>query len=353
MSRTFNIPLARGHQQPVPESHVEMPAFLNKVVLKHGGIENFGDSKGIDGIRSLRPFSLFFQAMHTAFADHHGFVLRPEVLNYIIVNEIATAVKLDPERVRNLFTGNAGKELITVIDNELRMGDPTLNWSKTILLFEKELADRVPSTILNYVMQPYTTHTIGSKAATMVSFMDVASPFYDYRVRTMCGIPAIKLEGEPEDWLRLSVSIEGISKLFATHPVLNPYFNDLLPILRKLAEQANPATKADVTFFDSIYKFHSGSGGDYVTGWITTFLAHIKNEKGTFTARRKFDWNEEKDKYFGGIVDGAYPTHVSTVPFIWEYYGVNYPMLFAGGILEVRSEEGCLCPRLSYGILRK
>jgi hypothetical protein len=140
--------------------------------------------------------------------------------------------------------------------------------------------------------------------------------------------------------------------MFKDDPVLTPYFADLLPVLRILARQADPATPVDTDFWKSLYKMNNQSGANYANGWITSFLAHIQSN-GRLVPRDYFDWNKDMGLRWGGSVPiNSYPTHVSAVPFIWDYFEVLFPMRFIGGILAVDDVDGFMTPRLSYGILK-
>ena len=193
-------------------------------------------------------------------------------------------------------------------------------------------------------MRPgFTTATPESDAASMISFMDAASPFYDYRVMTMCGIPEIRMFGTPEDWTKLQNAVAALAEPFSKH--LGAYFTNLLPVLATLAKQAAGAPQDD-EFWSSIYKWHNESGGPTFNGWITTLLNYIQVE-GELRQKdpRTFDWTK------GALSSGCAPSHVSTVPFVWNLLGTEINMSFAGGVLGLDVEDGYLTPALSYAVL--
>lgn len=73
----------------------------------------------------------------------------------------------------------------------------------------------------------------------------------------------------------------------------------------------------DPAFWTSIYKLKDESGGPYINGWITAFFAHRMTQP-----REDLDWRSlMKDPYWGGLTTSQLPVHLSTIPFVWDYYG--------------------------------
>jgi|SRR5271166_145806 len=332
---------------PVPVSKDRMPveSFL-KAVIKNAKIEHLGRNEMASlEYNRANPSSLFFQGLHQAFAKHHPFALRPEVLAYLISFNVAETVKRHPEDYRHLFTKATGKELIQIRHDGLVRGSKS-PWHEVFPMFNAGLREKVPAGIMEHMLPGFSTATPESDAASMVSFMDAASPFYDYHVRTLCGIPEIRLLGTPEDWKKLKTAAAMLAEPFAKH--LGPYFENLLPVISTLADQANGAHQ-DSEFWTSIYKWESESGGPKFNGWIAAFLYYVQ-EDGKLGVKhdRHFNW---KKSY--GLPSGCAPAHVSSVPFVWEYLGTEIPMSFVGGVLGLDVEDGYLTPALSYGVIEK
>lgn len=340
-----------------------VPEFLN-LVFPGTKIEHVGRAKMVRLGYQVSPSSLFFQAVHKAFSDHHPFALRPEVLMYLITSTVAETVRRYPEEYRGLFTTSDTKQLIKIDHNGLVRGDPSSPWHEVFPLFNVKLREKVPAGIMNHMLPRFSTSTSETDAVSMVSFMDAASRFFDYETHTLCGIPQIRLLGTPEDWEKLKTSAAMLAEMFSKH--LSLYFQHLLPVLATLATQANGAPQDD-EFWKSIYKFRSESGTATFNGWITVFLnyiqtpevkgeQYIKASKGELVQKADdlFNWRDQGDaKRWGmkGLPSGCAPSHVSTVPFIWNYYGTKIDMVFAGGVLGVDNEDGYLTPALSYAVL--
>ena len=180
--------------------------------------------------------------------------------------------------------------------------------------------------------------------------MDCVSPYYDHSTNTFCGIPRIRLLGTVEDWRTLTRSAAALAEPFDEH--LGMYFRYLLPVLAKIAEQADEANPVDQAFWRSIYAFKSQSGGSTVTGWSTALVHYVKRPSGKLGPKNgaEADWTQLTAGR--GLPYGAFPAHVSTVPFLWTYLGDELPMKLAGGVLSVEEVDGFLTPMLSWAVLR-
>lgn len=299
--------------------------------------------------------SLFITAIERAFMDHIAFGIRPEVLMYLINHEVATTVNRNPDKYRALFTNTTeGKTKVVVRDDTLAEGQDC-DWDRTICLFDKELRKYVPDGIMNHMLPTFTTNTVETAAASLVCFMDAAKSFYDYTVMTRCGIPSVTLFGEQSDYTKVLNAATALREVFSED--LGPYFDNLLPVLKQIRDEFGAKTP-DMNFWKSIYKYRDGSGGPYITGWITTFFAY-RHRQDWRTGKALCDLRESddlstcmKEMEWGGFQNGNFPAHVSSVPFIWDYYGDRKEMTFCGGVLSVENDNGALTPGLSYAVLK-
>lgn len=312
---------------------------------------------------NLSPSSVFFQTVHFCFQKHHALTLRPEVLMHQIVSEVAATVKRHPEEYRHLFTGSPEKVRIDVRHDGLVLGNPESPWHEVLAMFGGKLAKTVPPGIMDHLLPPLSTHTVESWAASTAAFMAAASPFYDFHTHTMCGIPEIRLAGEPEDYRLMVNAAAQLAEVFKVH--LGRYFTHLLPVLKTLAEQADGAPQAD-RFWKSIYQFESESGKDIFNGWISAFVNYVQTaevEGNKYQQARTgelvqkpddaYDWQNPGEGWdMKGLHLGSVPSQVCVAPFTWHYLDrPEMKMLFAGGPLAVEEVGGSLMPVLSYAIL--
>ncbi len=352
--RSFDVPLRNGARISVRGSHAKTANFLTTLLpgktVEHVGRETYF------GTDRPQPTSMFFTAVHECFSRHFALTLRPELLMQLIACEVATTVKLYPDEYRHLFTTVKDRTSIKVLHDGLLPGNKNSPWNEAIALFEVPLRERVPSSIIDQLLPPFSTATSESRTASMIAFMDAASPFYEYRVCTMCGIPRVNLAGTPDDYRALYSSAQSLSTLFAKH--LGRYFEHLLPVLKKLADQAAGDT-VDTDFWSSIYKYKAASNSNNFNGWLTTLVNYVTNDRngsqGGLIAKNDnaYDWEASSPSMFGipGLTLGSVPSQVSVVPFVWSVMGGERNMLFAGGPLGVEVVNDSLMPILSYAVL--
>lgn len=297
--------------------------------------------------------SLFFATLQGAFEAHFGVALRPEVIWHMVMDAVATVVKRHPDAYGAWFSHDPREKThVEVRDDSIAPGLESSDWGRTIGLFDAALRKAVPDGIMDVLLPELSTATAETRAASLVAFMDAASPYHTYGVHSFCGIPRIRLDGSPEDWATIARHASALRTVFAT---LDWYFDDLCPVLDTIAEQAAGAP-IDETFWRSIYHYEGGSGRSHVDGWSTVLLAYLRCRTGRGPVKLiekpagHSDWRNDRH----GIAQGGIPSHVSTVDFTWNFMGTKMPMKFVGGVLGVDLEDECtLVPRLSYAVVHQ
>ena len=360
----FDITIPGCTATTAPTKTLRTQEFLGNVI-KSNKLEYLShpETLNLDG---SSPISHLFFAAHNCFAKHLPLALAPEVLMYTVLHELAITVKQNPDDYRSLFTSSDAKETIEVIHDGLVKGDPTSPWHETMPMFEQALGKGVPSEVLQHALPSFSTHTAITRASSMVAFMDMASPYYDYVVRTRCGIPKIRLLGLPSDWEKLYSACAKLAPLFDKH--LSTYFEYLLPVLAKIADQANALEPFDNAFWASAYKHLSGSGTDKMTGWLSSFLNYVVAEDGSFVPKEPkltvllggssiYDWQSavSRNSSWGtpGIERNQIPKHVSSTDFLWKYMGTDILMTFLGGILSIENVDGYVTPQLGFAVAHR
>jgi hypothetical protein len=348
VARTICLELEGRDGSPITEvaasaERMQVASFLNRLYPGQT-IEYLGRPQMLQ-IRfgQLTPSSLFFQAVHYAYSFHHALGLRPEVLMYLIDAVVAETVRRHPQDYRDLFTTQIAAMDINVRNDALEPGNPDSPWDETLALFEQELRQHVPSRVVNQMLPEFTTTTPESQIASLIAFMDAASPYYNYHSYSLCGIPRVVLFGEPHDWRRLHSAATELSGVFQKH--LAGYFSALLPVLDTIATTAETG-RTDAEFWGRIYKHYHASGSDYYSGWLSSFLWYV--QKGDWLSHTKALIVKDAN---GRIDTDSEPCHVSHVPFKWHTREKTMPMHFVGGVLGVDLAEGALAPVLGYGVL--
>lgn len=294
--------------------------------------------------------SLGLQAIHQCFAAHMPLELRPDTLWYMITHQVAEHVAQNGDHYAHLFTRAPGeRQEIKVRDDSLRYDAPS-EWGRAIDLFRTPLIEAIGERTVELFLPHFSTTTVEDETAALVAFMDIVSPYYEYTMQTMCHIPQVRLEGTAADWLSLYNRAESLAVGF---DLLGGYFTDLLPVLQTIAQTA-AGTTPDDEFWRSIYKYNSTSGAEWVTGWINAFFAYTYGPNGA-TPKGTFDWRGQEGKGWNqSFLTNMFPSHVSTVPFVWEYFGRNIDMTLAAGILGVdHADNHFLAPRLGFAVAER
>lgn len=285
--------------------------------------------------------SLFFKTVHQCFAEHHALVLRPEVLFHLVIDAIAMTVNKYPKEHHHLFSKSKDKITIKVRDDSLILGKNT-PWTNAIASIGENLQELIPNSLANEMLPNFSTSSSSTKTASIVALMSSAQKFYDYVVETRCGIPRVILAGNPEDYAQLLKNVTLLSTKFNSH--MGSYFKEIIPILKKLhAEMLT--TEINQYFWQDIYKYRNQSGGPIFDGWLSKFVRFTKHYSPNVEAPL------ERTDMRRPIDSSSATSSIASAPFIWDYYGTEYRMLFVGGILHVGEFQGGLMPCLSYAVL--
>ncbi|WP_328303283.1 DUF4419 domain-containing protein [Streptomyces sp. NBC_00435] len=277
--------------------------------------------------------SLLLRAIHLCFTAHLPLSLSPDLLWYAVVHEVAVHVRLNSVTYAGLFTETPGHPQTVIVRDDLA----PLDWERSINLVQQPLRARIGDDAADLFQPDFSTTTPADATAALVALMDVVSPYYRFRWVTRCGIPRIRLEGTDRDWRLLAGRVRELEGRFEG---LRPWFAALHPVLDAISATAS-GRGADQTFWGSLYKWESASGGDRVTGWINAFFAHRYTDDGP----------SPKGSFGPGTTDEEhFPSHVSRVPFRWESPAGTSEMAFLGGVLGIEREGEWIRPRLGHAV---
>jgi hypothetical protein len=110
--------------------------------------------------------------------------------------------------------------------------------------------------------------------------------------RVLCGIPAVTLEGTPDDWRTIARRLEGFAEMG-----LGWWFGPLRPVLERIALSA--VGEVDRAFWNSMYRSSDSNGrcapGASASGWISLFFPYLIDRDGAPTRRNP--WMAEPRAY--------------------------------------------------------
>ncbi len=271
------------------------------------------------------------EAAHLAFEDHVPLSLRPDDFWLLIGQGMAKHITQNAEALRSKFVAHEGAlNLVTRRDGFIK-GSPSNDWMGVFTELSDAIAEHIGPTQKLFLPQ-FTTTTTTDRAAAEITLLEAMSPYFKYTVETRCGIPSIRLEGEPSDWKLLHSLTESLGAL---DPGFSWWIDRILPHLHNIAASFD---RPDQNFWQNFFKEKEVSGGSELTGWIVDFFPYLMNEyKGTFAR------NVGKSSY-GFPSYPAFPSGLATAPFLWKYFGEEFKMKFCGGHIGVVWENGYLAP---------
>ena len=169
--------------------------------------------------------------------------------------------------------------------------------------------------------------------------------YFSYALATICGIPSITLEGTQEDWQTLEERVQSFGDL-----KLDWWLGPLSPLLHQFTEAA--CGRIDQRFWQSIYKYEGGSGGPYITGWITTFFPYLNDASTGQVTVRNHGFLEDGGRSIyhpSRLTLSDLPLGLSMAPFTWSYLSRVYDMEFLGGFVGVAQDQETLTLRPEIG----
>jgi hypothetical protein len=328
---------------PVQDNEKFLQTALNGPKLLHYRTTSTYAGYRCGDVPSLDPFA---NGAVSAFKQHHGFELSPQMVWFAVANQIATYVKLNSQEAARFFTSTPeAKQKIEVVDNSLTRYGPN-DWSNTVGLFKPELEAKMTKEVVGLFIPKFSEATVTDELSFLVALMDAGSPFYHYVVTTRCGIPKIRVRGSAADWAQVSERLKTTAEFF---PGLETYAKALEKVVSRIEETIRTGS-ADPSFWTSFYNFHNHSGVPTVSGWITALYAYdrIKHQKDP-QPKKQFDWEQ------GDLETrlDQFPLLVSTVPFLWDFYGTKIDMQFSAGALGSKCDGEFITPELGLAVSEK
>jgi hypothetical protein len=285
--------------------------------------------------------NILMNAGYSAFADHIGYELTPDQLWYMIVDTIACAVNLSPSVYSHLLdpTWVEGKKKTVKVrnDNQTRNGE----WLTSIGLFENKLKEFIPHQTQSFFTPSFSTSNQFTHLSNLLCLMDAGSTFYDYVVSTRCGVEAISLKGTAEDYETILGNLDWVEANFGQD--LGYYLSKIKPVLEIIISTIK-TKNMDQEFWGNIVKIDNlyGSGNPNFNGWLGYFTGYTCQEGKKVL--------KSDQKYFDNWSTSSVPTHITVVPFIWDYYGTEYKMQFMGGPLGVSYNNSFLAPEFGIAV---
>ncbi|KAJ3424002.1 hypothetical protein M0812_29634 [Anaeramoeba flamelloides] len=282
----------------------------------------------------FQPNNHFIWLLHLSFCDHLPLVLTPDDIWLTLLQGFSIHINKHSAKYRSRFMQGAEKETIRVRHDGLVKGSTSSPWHEVFPMFSKELKSRIGEKNFGALVTSFSTTTPVIENAYTIMLMDIVKSYFDYRARTMCGIPEIRLEGTVEDWEDLYDRVATFEEYG-----LGWWVEKLRYVLKRIVQTIKSNGEGLEEFWESFYKWKSTSGGDRITGWVHCLFPY-KNSQTRNPYCKNFDFEISLEPSIrNGLKRSDFPSGMSKVPFVWEYYNQEFEMDFYSGFTSLLQEE--------------
>jgi hypothetical protein len=284
------------------------------------------------------------RAVNMAYDDHRPLALSPDMIWLAIAQGVAAHINADAEALRSRFVRHEGKAKLTVIRDEFLMGFAGNDWEGVFTEFSGQIRDHIGADAHGLIVQEFSTTGIVERAAVEITLMTALQAYFDYTLVTRCGIPAITLEGTPEDWSLLHAAALQLEKFD-----LEWWIQGLAPVLEQFAQAS--CGQVDREFWSNFYKVDHASGGPYIDGHIINLFPYTLDNQNRLQRNRYVggDLHERKGKWGEGIASYEVTDGLSRCPFMWEYREVKRPMELLAGFVGFTQDHASFALRPEIG----
>jgi hypothetical protein len=284
----------------------------------------------------------FFQVVVLAYDRHYPLIIRPDDIWLVLTNGFAKHVEENAEALRHNFVSHSGKkELIVNVDNFLMGKTSPEDWEKQVFPnFSEQIKKHIGEKTHKLLASPFSTSTVTDIAAHEITVMAAMKSYFQYTMRTKCGIPWIELQGTEEDWRSLYQRAEEMCTLMI--PEVGKWrWSVLGPVLEEFIKAYSG--KVNHGFWQSMCKRvkHGVGSGSYstISGWVTLLYLQL--------AEYHKPW--EKMNSEDGPGPEKFNPVVSSAPVIWEFYGEKYKLHFHAGFFGVLQDSESLAIQSRIG----
>ncbi|KIA94961.1 hypothetical protein OC25_08150 [Pedobacter kyungheensis] len=279
----------------------------------------------------------FLTGLFNAYKDHRPVVLSPDMIWLLISQGFARHIDQNREALRSKLVDFEGKKVLTVIANNIKLGDPNSNWEALFPQFNQQISTFTGKKFVKNLTADFSTTTPTTKIASEITLMDGMKSYFVYQVIIVgCGIPRVTLEGTVDDWEKVLQKIQFIKQYD-----LSLWTTELEPIVKEIIQAKKG--KANNGFWMNMIKVHTTKAYgtiNTIDGWITKLFPY--NKKG-------FKTNFKPISNIGGLA-----SELVKVPFVLENKedGKTYKMEFWAGFVGLKQNKNdfSLKPEIGWAI---
>jgi hypothetical protein len=348
MPITFDVSDVARADAPPPTLHFTQARERQggRAIVAAGGPERVVDGPVVPAL---------VHAAHVAFAEHRPLVLSPDDVWFTVLQGLAAHVALHAEELRGRFVAHAGKVEIEIRRDDLAPGvDPPGDWATVPGEIAAKALEHAGDTARALRVELSTTDR-HARVALDVALLDALQSYFSYSVRSLCGIPAVTLLGEPRDWATLverGAALAGLG------------LDAWLAPLREVLSQMHAAStgRVDRDFWRALYKPEHFSGGDLVTGWINVLYPYARDAKAPrnvtlFLPRNLPQGPDPEASWMPRVASvvlkpSAFPSSLARAPFTWKLAHAERAMDLVAGHVGVGYDAatGAVAPRFGWWV---
>lgn len=283
------------------------------------------------------PHSLngFVYACHNAFMDHHGIEITPDMIWFILAQQIATYINFDENSKKlagKLGISHQGKEEILIMSESVPLNSK--DFSTSYARFAQAILDRVGHDKYELFVKMFSTTTDLEFGAFQIVLMDAYQSYFEYTESTRCGISEFHITGTDKDFIQI---INGIKKFAELDSELSTWATKAIQLVDKFRSAVTGSF--DQTYFNSFYHWKSRSGCSEVTGHIKDLFLFKQTKEGISLLN-------ESDT----LELGNFPTCISKAPF--KYLDdKDYLLEFLSGCVGHEFIDGICRPNMFTSVV--
>jgi hypothetical protein len=244
----------------------------------------------------------FVRGAFLAYSGHHHLHIRPEDLWFAVLTQLSFYINANAEELRSVFVSHEGSEIVKVdIAEVLNLGEERAeplglldaDFGRLAVMMSEAVNGRLnDKSMLEWVMPKFSTTEEEDRIVASVCMMGGLQKYFTYYMFLRCGLPAVTLNGEREDYVDIKKRLERLPGLGAEPTQWKTLLD---PVLDGIINTFDNPDHADVKdFWNSIAHQNGGSGTHYLSGWLTAFCFWDSDGKAmhnnpTLPVNRNFD----------------------------------------------------------------
>lgn len=287
--------------------------------------EKFGTYREINrNFKSKITHAGFIHYLHLCWIMEAGCEIRPDMIYYTVISELASLIIGDRKQYAHLLTNSCEKEYIFAINRDNTVEHDCLARAVGRTIKDTDLL----RAICNVNFDSDVTH---ADYARKMSLIHTPNPSHElFSIKS--GIPHIDIIGAEKDWVLLYNTLVKINNIIPTKyllSVLDIVMNIIFYTFgTKIDESFTEVFNSSKSFFEKFFEYGPGQTGNSIHGWA-------------------------KSLYINGLSDdislAKFPSHISCIPFVNIDNARYYCQIVTLAFSKLDKSQNTLRP--GYGII--